>query len=674
VLAKGGHEVIPEATLGLPDAPLGVTNDVGEFALDLPCGPQALSVRAAGFDPLQTTVDACAAPGAPLTLRLVPAADRPSRETVVRVKAPQPQIQLTGPELTHTAGALGDPLRVIESLPGVAAVAWPAPVYAVRGTNPGNTGFFLDGIEIPALFHFALGPSVIHPYFFRNVDFFPGSYPARYGRYVGGIVSAETRPPSMDDVHMSVDARLYDAGAMVSAPLAGGAVAAAARYSYTGELISLLDQHIILNYWDYQLRADRRVGPVQLTVFAFGSGDRFSNSPSNWTKELDLGFHRVSLRAAVPLGGGMLQGSVVLGTDHSRAPVVDVYPIIVDSKSVAPRLSYDQTLGPVHLAVGFDGHLARYAPVVLGGAVLPADSDWDFARSRDATLLAGYLSATVNAPQWLTITPELRLDSYSEGGARAHDLGPRLTVSVAVNDETKVRATGGHFTQLPSLPLEIPGMESFGLSLLGLQTSWQGSLGVETSHFAAVDLSITGFVHHDWLTDLRSVSALSPDPLADDFLARREAVAYGVELLARRALTKRLHGWISYTLSKSMRDYGGGAVGPTDWDQRHILNLVAGYRVGRYELGGRIHFNTGRPIFIQDPAGDQYKRLSPYTQLDLRVDRPIYYNRFTLDLYAELVNATLDSQGYTYTRDPNNQLQEKSYRIILPSLGLRAEF
>ncbi|HXU62006.1 MAG TPA: hypothetical protein VN962_09915, partial [Polyangia bacterium] len=525
VQAQGGHEAIPDASLGLGYAELGTSNDAGDFAVELPCGPQALSIRAAGFDPLFMIVDACATPSEPLTVRLIPAPDRPRRETVVRVKAPQPQIQLSGPELTQTPGALGDPLRVIESLPGVAAVAWPAPVYAVRGTNPGNTGFFLDGIEIPALFHFALGPSVIHPYFFRSVDFFPGSYPARYGRFVGGIVSAETRAPSMDDVHMSIDARLYDAGAMVSAPLAGGAVAVAARYSYTGELVSLLDQHIILNYWDYQVRADRRVGPFQLTVFAFGSGDEFSPSPTNSAKTLDLGFHRVSLRAAVPLGGGMLQGSVVLGTDHSRAPVLDVYPIVVDSKSVAPRLSYDQVFGPVHLTLGFDGHLARYSPIVLGGAALPADSDWDFARARDATLLAGYVSATVNAGQWLTVTPEVRLDSYSEGGARAHDLGPRLTISVAVNDETKVRATGGHFTQLPSLPLEIPGMESFGLNLLGLQSSWQGSVGVETSHFAAVDLSVTGFVHHDWLTDLRSVSSLSPDPLADDFLARREAVA-----------------------------------------------------------------------------------------------------------------------------------------------------
>jgi hypothetical protein len=673
VLAMGGREVIPEASLIFDGAEIGSTDDRGDFAVELPCGLRSLRVHAAGFDPLITTIDACAAASEAITLRLVPAPGRRPRETVVKAGPPHPQVHLTGVELTQTPGALGDPLRVIESLPGVAAIAWPAPIYAVRGSNPGNTGFFLDGIQIPALFHFALGPSVIHPYFFRSLDFFPGSYPVKYGRYVGGIVTAETRAPAADELHMSVDARLYDAGAMVSAPIAGGAVAVAARYSYTGELVSLLDEHIRLQYWDYQLRADRRVGPFQLSLLAFGSDDAFSSSTVDPTKELDLSFHRVSLRAGVPLAGGMLQGSVVLGIDHTRVPVLKLYPIIVDAKNAAPRLSYQRAFGPVSMALGFDGQFARYEPIVLGGAVQPA-GNWDIARRRDATSLAGYASATVSAGRWLTVTPEVRFDSYEVNGTRDQDLAPRLAVAIGLTDQTTLRATGGHFTQLPSLPLQLPGFEAFGLQLLGLQSSWQGSVGVETSHFPAAKVSVTGFLQHYFLTDLRNPSATSPDPLADDFLARREALSYGVELMARRALTERLHGWISYTLSKSTRAYGGGAIGPADWDQRHILNLVAGYRIGRNILGARVHFNTGRPEFLQSSNADRYQTLPSYYQLDLRVDRPIYYTSFTLNLYAEIVNATGAKQVYGLTETTTMQISEQSYRIVLPSLGVRAEF
>ncbi|MES1165670.1 MAG: TonB-dependent receptor [Verrucomicrobiota bacterium] len=673
VLAMGGREVVPEASLIFDGGEIGTTDDRGDFAVEVPCGLRSLRVQAAGFEPLIISVNACAGAAEAITLRLVPAAGHARRETVVKAAPSHPQVRLTGAELTQTPGALGDPLRVIESLPGVAAVAWPAPIYAVRGSNPGNTGFFLDGIQIPALFHFALGPSVIHPYFFRSLDFFPGSYPAKYGRYVGGIVTAETRAPPADELHMSVDVRLYDTGAMVSTPIAGGAVAVAARYSYTGELVSLLDEHIRLQYWDYQIRVDRRAGPVQLSLLAFGSNDAFSSSTSDPHKELDLGFHRVSLRAAVPVAGGLVQGSIVVGTDHSRAPVLGVYPIIVDARNIAPRLSYQRPFARVNVALGFDGQLARYEPVVLGGAVQPA-GDWDIARRRDATSLAGYASATISAGRRLIVTPEVRFDSYDVNGTVAHDVGPRVAVSLTIDDQTAVRATGGRFTQLPSLPLQLPGVEGFGLQLLGLQTSWQGSVGVETTHFAAVSLSVTGFLQHAVLTDLRNPSATSPDPLADDFLARREALAYGVELLARRALTQRLHGWIAYTLSNSLRAYGGGAVGPANWDQRHILNLVAGYRIGRSIVGARLHFNTGRPEFLQDASGDAYRRLPAYYQLDLRVDRAIYYVRFTLNLYAELVNATANTQVYGLSHTPTGGIQQESYRIVLPSIGARAEF
>jgi len=672
VLAKGGRKGVPGASLVAGDAEVGTTDAHGDFSVELPCGPRPLSIQAAGFELSTMTIDACDEASEALTVRLVPAAGGAGYETVVRGKPPQPAVRLTEAELTQTPGSLGDPLRVIESLPGVASVAWPAPIYAVRGSNPGNTGYFLDGLRIPALFHFALGPSVIHPYFFRGLDFFPGGYPARYGRYVGGVVSAETQAPATDQIHTSVDVRLYDTGAMVSAPIAGGAVAAAARYSYTAELVTLLGEDVRLAYWDYQVRADRRFGPLQLSLLAFGSNDVFAPSRTDDTQELDLGFHRVSLRAAVPLAGGSLQGSVALGTDHSRAPILDTFPIIIDAISAAPRLSYARSFGPVATAIGFDGELARYEPVVLGGAPQPT-SDWDLTRRRDARLLAGYASATVAAGP-LTLTPELRLDTYDVNGTFARDLGPRLTVRVALDDETAVRASGGHFTQLPSLPLQIPGAEAFGLKFLGLQRSWQGSVGVETNHFAELELSATGFIGSYTLTEVRDPTAAHPDPLADDFLTQRDALSYGVELLARRPQTRRLHGWLSYTLSNSVRSYGGGAIGPSDWDQRHILNLVVGYRLGRNTLGARAHLNTGRPSFHYDTLGDPYQRLPAYYQLDVRFDRPYFFDKFTLNVYAELVNATFNRQIYAITESAPGQLAEHSYRIVLPSIGARAEF
>ena len=64
-----------------------------------------------------------------------------------------------------------------------------------RGAPPGNVGYFIDGVRVPYLYHVGLGPSVIHPGLVDRVDLYPGGYPARFGRFAGGIVSGETTAP-----------------------------------------------------------------------------------------------------------------------------------------------------------------------------------------------------------------------------------------------------------------------------------------------------------------------------------------------------------------------------------------------------------------------------------------------------------------------------------------------
>src|SRR5256885_1786862 len=194
-----------------------------------PCPGRTLQIQAPGFEPLQATVEARA--DAPEALfRLAPRQTGELFETVVAAPDGRAvRTVLRDQELRQVPGSFGDPFRVIESLPGVAQVAWPLALYAVRGANPGNTGFYVDGVRVPALFHFALGPSVIHPFFIEQLDFYAGGYPARYGGYISGIAAATTTTPPSDRAHVSADVRLFDAGGIVTTPFdeGKGAVAVA---------------------------------------------------------------------------------------------------------------------------------------------------------------------------------------------------------------------------------------------------------------------------------------------------------------------------------------------------------------------------------------------------------------------------------------------------------------
>jgi hypothetical protein len=66
-------------------------------------------------------------------------------------------------------------------------------------------------------------------------------------------------------------------------------------------------------------------------------------------------------------------------------------------------------------------------------------------------------------------------------------------------------------------------------------------------------------------------------------------------------------------------------------------------------------------------------RLPPFFQLDLRVDRRFVYDRWVLDAYLELVNATLSRQVVELQQTPQGR-RDQGFRIVLPSLGVRAEF
>ena len=147
--------------------------------------------------------------------------------------------------------------------------------------------------------------------------------------------------------------------------------------------------------------------------------------------------------------------------------------------------------------------------------------------------------------------------------------------------------------------------------------------------------------------------------------------------MIRRPATERLHGWIAYTLSQKQRALGGGVVGPSDWDQRHVLNAVLGYRLGAYVLGARWHLNTGRPVLVkgQEAPGQTqaFVRLPTFYQLDLRAERRFLFDAFTLNLYLEVVNATLTRQVYQLDQAADGSLSERSLRVILPSLGVRGE-
>jgi hypothetical protein len=437
-------------------------------------------------------------------------------------------------------------------------------------------------------------------------------------------------------------------------------------------LLSVLRSDVHLAYWDYQLRGDRRVGPWQLTLLLFGSSDDLEYHEDGRLPDYRyaLRFHRISVRAHRWLGRGQVTAQLALGMDHSSAPVVNNYQIQGDAYSAAPRLRYEAAGENVDAEVGLDGQTEWLRPT----STLHETGASDLAHKRRAWLLGAFASASIHGKSRWTFSPGLRFDSYTVSGVTKMDLGPRLAIRFRVDDKTWLSASGGRFSQPPSLTVQVPAAGNFGLASYGLQTSWQAALGLGKRFGSAIEAEVTGYVQRYVLTDLRDPTLVDADPFAGDFLIRRDARSYGLECMLRRPPSERLHGWLSYTLSQNQRALEGGIIGPSDWDQRHILNAVVGYRLGQLTVGARFHLNTGRPVLTRGGNVESFVRLPAFYQLDLRAERRILFDAFALDVYAELVNTTATREVYGLDQDPTtNAIDQRSLRIVLPSVGIRGQ-
>jgi TonB family protein len=624
---------------------------------------------------------------------------------------------LSRSEVRVLPGAFGDPFRAIESLPGVTPIFSGIPFFYVRGAPPGNVGYFLDGIRVPLIYHLALGPSVIHPAVMERVDLYPGGYPARFGRFAGGIVAGETKPPALEP-HGEGNIRLFDAGAMVETPLLGGRASAlaAGRYSYTAALLSVASPTTTLNYWDYQGRLTFDVTPTdRLTAFFFGSYDYLGEDLGRGTQTLfSTQFHRLDLRYDTEIGAAtrvrhaLTAGVDVTAIDEGRftrdrmlAARVEVTHRANDS--VTLRTGLDATLDhfdidftspdSIHLrgGGGDDGGDDGGGP--FGG---PDDDDDDgpfgdgggdpgeqiedlFPERRD--LAVGlHADAVIEATPDFEIIPGARVDFWSSGGVTTWSADARLATRILLRDDVRLLHALGVAHQTPSFIVPTPGFQVGNLRG-GLQRSLQTSAGVEADLPAETTGSVAVFYNGFFnMTDLLATAGAGDSQGGDiDLTSRTLGSAVGLEVYIKRRLTKQLGGFVAYTLSRSIRMFGGTTT-PSRFDRTHVVNAALGWDLGRgWRAGTRLVFYTGLPADLVSSdvgPGSSAKpdRLPPFFRMDARVEKRWKLgDRAWISLVLEALNAMLAQE----TVAVQCSFECQTVRIgpvALPSIGVEAGF
>lgn len=555
-------------------------------------------------------------------------------------------------ELRRVPGSFGDPVRALQSLPGVARPTLLEGALVIRGAEGMNTGFYTDMVPIPYMFHLFVGRSVLNPEFINDVEFYAGGMPSRFGEVTQGAVNVRTldKPPKMG-VHGRASVDTSDGSVALSARITEDfSIQGAFRYSWIGGLIGLGTQAIASSqgadpaqaswlyprYFDYNARSTLRLGRHRLVLTAFGARDAIvfhqgeqldlvddnpldtdegpPELPATYDPNafIDSYFHRAVLRweydddkleQVTWVAGGVEQevnlltglGQFSDGPQNGRMTSLSLLGRHDTRWQLTPadvvRLGAQLTFRPVEVE--------DFSSAALGPQYIDVTSD------TQVNVGAWVEYQRQLGPLWFS--PGLRGSYYRFNGEQDFEPEPRLSARLSLHPRWTATAFVGRFTQMPTADRYAQGM---GNPELGIIQSWQTSLGVEGRYPSGIEVDAT--VYYSRLLDLvvedQGVEVVIEEQLGPDGSEQLTAEsvtvtqynqvsghAFGVEMLFRLRPSNGWFGWVALTLGRALRVDETG-VFPSNQDQPVSLTLVAARDLPKsWGLSGRFRLTSGHP-------------------------------------------------------------------------------
>ncbi len=634
------------------------------------------------------------------------------------------QRTITMDEVRRIPGTFGDPVRVVQSLPGAARAPFGTGLLIIRGSNPEDSGVYVDGIRIPYIYHLGGFESVINPDLVSAVDYLPGGFGVQYGRGMGGVVdvSTVTKWPEENKITWKTDA--LDSGAMIEGRFGKKkqyAIGLAGRRSYIDLLMAPVlaatgnaGYTVSPKWYDYQAKFELLDHRDSFSVLLFGFQDILTaQSPAGTAQGTDqdtqgsfgttYSTHRMLVRWEHPFNDHLsLRFIPSFGRDYSSLVVgsswrlfqtqwlaevrTEVPWTLNDHLKIVPGIDFVGGWSPFEVDLPFNpSSFASTDPLGERQPFALKDQKWGW--GPDPYIFAN-VRPLKNADRWL-ITPGIRATvAWIPGEEKTAALDPRLATKFSIDDRWRLKGSVGLYHQPPQ-PYQMYNTTDTMVNLVSEQTL-SGDVGVEADVGQAIHGDIEGFYKD--MTHLivgnPNFSSLTDPYFVNDGVGR----AYGMEIMIRHDPVGHFFGWVSYTLSKSeRRDEPGDDWYNYDYDQTHNLVGLGGYKLPlQMEVSARFQYTTGNPTTpyaggVYDIDQDSYSgystapynssRLPPYWAVSARFDKEFTFKAWSLDLFLDLINVVhgtnpeFEVYNYDYT-----QSAYISSLPFIPSPGFEAKF
>ena len=286
------NEAIPFANVVLQGSSIGTTTDFeGNFELvGVAPGLRNIQISFVGYEP-KTVFEIEVTPARPavVNVSLKPSAIEIEEAEVVGTRlpnvaeAPLSVRSLGTNEIKRNPGGGRDISRAIRTLPGVAAIPSFRNDIVIRGGAPNENRFYIDGIEIPNINHFATqgasgGPvGMINVDLVENVDFYAGAFPAARGNALSSVMEFSFKEARTDEWTANMVVGTSDLGLTLEGPTGeNSSLIFSMRRSYLQFVFQALGLPFLPIYNDYQFKWTARPDDKNaITVIGLGAYDDF---------------------------------------------------------------------------------------------------------------------------------------------------------------------------------------------------------------------------------------------------------------------------------------------------------------------------------------------------------------------------------------------------------------
>lgn len=605
-------------------------------------------------------------------------------------------------DIDKIPGANKDIARIVRSYPGVSY----SPIgyrndLIVRGGGPSENAFYIDGIEIPNINHFATqgasgGPvSILNSDLIREISFYTGSFPANRGGALSSVMDITLKDGNPDKQVFKATIGASEIGAGASGHMGDRTTyIASVRQSYLQLLFRLLGLPMLPNYIDGQFKSRTKIdsrNEVSFIALAGFDNMKLSDSPDDKGDEYLLSYLPVLKQETFTVGTSYRHFSdkhiqtyslsysylnnrsrKYLDNDQSADENLILCSSALEGKAQI-RFENRSYYGPWTVREGADLYFRHYDSDVYRQLMTATALDYGTALS----FFGGgiFTSADYRSPGGkLNASAGLRADgaSYSDNTASFwKQLSPRVSLSYLPWESWSFNASAGFYHQLP--PITALGFRTASGSLANKDLDYMrvlsAAVGADWKYAERLFIGLEVFYKQFMDIPLSLETGVPLTCLGADYGSIGEETlvssaigrAYGAELLVRWLIPDKLTLVGSATLYRSVyRADEDSEYIPSAWDNRFIMNLSGVYDLPKYwSIGMKISAIGGSPYtpydedasslkVVWDAAGrpvyDYTKynqgRLDPYYQIDVRVDKNFYFRRWTLGLYLDLQNVT----------------------------------